>query len=129
MLKLFNNNIVRETTHYTVCLQKTKVLFNKGTEVVSNFVSRNVSWEVQKAIAKQTMTTAMIELGMEVVKAASFAGIRTGFSGQVVRWWTSALLLNILGHLRMLTTASYRWSCLLSMERPVVIPSVMRSFV
>ena len=62
---------------------------------VSNFLSRNVSWEVQKAIAIQTMTTAMTELGMGDVKAANFTGILTGFSGQLVRRWASALFITL----------------------------------
>ena len=32
---------------------------------------------------------------MGVVKAANFAGILTGFSGQVVRWWASALFITL----------------------------------
>ena len=55
-----------------------KELFNKGT---GNYVSRNVLWEVQTAI---TMTTAMTELGMDIVQSSDFAGILTGFSSQVV---------------------------------------------
>lgn len=77
-------------------------------DFVSKYVCRNVSWEVQKAIAIQTMTTAMTALGMGVVQAANFAGVLTGFSGQVVRR-ASALfttLINTLGHLKMFMTAS-----------------------
>ena len=56
--------------------------FNKGTEFVGNYVPRNVSWEVQKAIAIQTMNTAMTELVMGIVQSSDFAG---GFSSQIVR--------------------------------------------
>ena len=90
-----------QDTLYTVFTKK-RSLFNQGRESVSKYVSRNVSWEVQKAIAVHAMTTAMTELGMGVVQAASFAGTLTGFSGQVVRQWASTLilspLLNILDH-------------------------------
>ena len=64
---------------------------------MSKYVSRNVSWEVQKAIAIQTMTTAMTELGMGVVQAANFAGTLTGFSGQVV--WLFVTLAQYPGSL------------------------------
>ena len=97
--KIVQHKDDQESTLYGV-FTKSKVLFNHGKEFVSKYVSRNVSWEVQKAIAIQTMTTAMTELGMGVVQAANFAGTLTGFSGQVVRRWASALspLLNIQGH-------------------------------
>ena len=73
-----------------------RVLFNQGKEFVNKYVSRNVSWELQKAIAIQTMTTtAMTELGIGVVQAANFAGILTGFSGQVIRRWASALFVTL----------------------------------
>ena len=61
--------------HCSVCTRNKT--FNQGKEFVSKYVSRNISLEVQKAIAMQTMTTAMTELGMGV-------GTLTGFSGQVV---------------------------------------------
>ena len=80
--------------HYSV-FTKNKILFNQGKEFVTKYVSRNVSWEVQKAIAIQTMTTAMTELGMGVVKAANFADTLTGFSGQVVRRWASAFFVTL----------------------------------
>ena len=81
-------------TLYSV-FTKNKTLFNQGKEFVSKYVSRNISWEVQKAIAIQTMTTAMTELGVGVVQAANFAGTLTGFSGQVVRRWASALFATL----------------------------------
>jgi hypothetical protein len=74
---------------------KNKALFNQGKEFVSKYVSRNISWEVQKATAIQTMTTAMTELGLGVVQAADFAGTLTGFSGQVVRRWASAFFVTL----------------------------------
>ena len=84
----------QEGTLYSV-FTKNKALFNQGKEFVSKYVSRNISWEVQKAIAIQTMTTAMTELRMGVVQAANFAGTLTGFSGQVVRRWASALFVTL----------------------------------
>ena len=48
-----------------------------------------MSWEVQKALAIQIMTSAMTELGKGIVHAAKFAATTTGFS-QVVRRWAYA---------------------------------------
>ena len=78
-----NDNQEGPCTLYSV-FANNKPLFNQGKNLVSKYVARNISWEVQKAIAIQTMTTAMTELGMGVVQAANFAGTLTGFSGQVV---------------------------------------------
>lgn len=55
-------------------------------------MSRNVSWEVQKAIAILTMTSAVTDLRMEVVQAANFAG---NLTGQIVRRWASALFVTL----------------------------------
>ena len=41
------------------------------------------------------MTTAVTELGMGVVQVANFAGIVTGFSGQVVQRWAFALFATL----------------------------------
>ena len=92
--KIVQHKDNQKSTLYSV-FTKNKALFNQGKEFVSKYVSRNVSWEVQKAIAIQTMTTAMTELGMGVVQAANFAGILTGYSGQVVRRWASALFATL----------------------------------
>ena len=92
--KIVQHKDNQKSTLYSV-FTKNKALFNQGKEFVSKYVSRNVSWEVQKAIAIQTMNTAMTELGMRVVQAANFAGILTGFSGQVVRRWASALFATL----------------------------------
>ena len=62
---------------------KDRELFDKGQEYISNFVSKNVSWEVQKALAIQIMTSAMTELGKGIVDAAKFAATTTGFSQEV----------------------------------------------
>ena len=69
---------------------KDRELFDKGQEYISNFVSKNVSWEVQKALAIQIMTSAMTELGKGIVDAAKFAATTTGFSQEVVRRWAYA---------------------------------------
>ena len=66
---------------------KDRELFDKGQEYICNFVSKNVSWEVQKALAIQIMTSAMTELGKGIVDAAKFAAATTGFSQEVVRRW------------------------------------------
>ena len=66
---------------------KDRDLFDKGQEYTCNFVSKNVSWEVQKALAIQIMTSAMTELGKGIVHAAKFAAATTGFSQEVNRRW------------------------------------------
>ena len=66
---------------------KDRELFDKGQEYICNFVSKNVSWEVQKALAIQIMMSAMTELGKGIVDAAKFAAATTGFSQEVVRRW------------------------------------------
>ena len=65
-------------------------LFDQGQEYIGNFVSKNVTWEVQKAIAIHTMTSAMTVLGKGVVEAAKFAAATTGFSQEVIRRWACA---------------------------------------
>ena len=65
---------------------KDRELFDKGQEYICNFVSKNVSWEVQKALAIQIMTSAMTELVRGIVDAAKFAAATTGFSQEVCRW-------------------------------------------
>ena len=49
-----------------------------------------MSWEVQKALAIQIMSSAMTELGKGIVDAAKFAAATTGFSQEVVRRWACA---------------------------------------
>ena len=66
---------------------KDRELFDKGQDYISNFVSKNVSWEVQKALAIQIMTSAMTELNKGIIDAAKFAAATTGFSQEVVRRW------------------------------------------
>ena len=62
-------------------------LFDKGQERINRFVSKNVSWEIQKAMPIQMMTAAMSELGKGIVEAAKFAAPVTGFSHEVVHRW------------------------------------------
>ena len=57
--------------------KKDRELFDKGQEYISNFVSKNASWEVQKALAIQIMASAMTELGKGIVDAAKFAATTT----------------------------------------------------
>ena len=52
-------------------------------------MSKNVSWEVQKALAIQIMTSAMTELGKGIVDAAKFTTTTTGFSQEVVHCFES----------------------------------------
>ena len=46
-----------------------------------------MSWEVQKAVVIQIMTSAITELGKGIVDVAQFAAAATGFSQEVVRRW------------------------------------------
>ena len=69
------------------CTLYDRELFGKGQEYICNFVSKNVAWEVQKAVAIQIMTSAMTELGKGFVDAAQFATATTGFFQEVVRRW------------------------------------------
>ena len=77
------------STLYSI-FTRDRELFDKGKEYIGNFVSKNVSWEVQKALAIQIMSSAMTELGKGIVDAAKFAAATTGFSQEVVRRWAYA---------------------------------------
>ena len=66
--------------------KRERAFFDKGQEYICNFVSKNVSWEVQKVVAIQIMTSAMTELGQGIVDATKFAAATTGFSQEVRRW-------------------------------------------
>ena len=70
-------------------------LFNKGQQLINNYVSKNVSFEIQKALSIQLMTTAMTELEKGIVEASKFAATVTGFSSEVVRRWTFAYFSNL----------------------------------
>ena len=72
-----------------------KELFTKGQQCINNYVARNVSWEIQKALAIQMMTAAMTELDKGIVEASKFAAAVTGFSHQVVRRWAFAYFSNL----------------------------------
>ena len=71
---------------HTIIHTKDRELFDKGQEYICNFVSKNVSWEVQKALAIQIMTSAMTELGKGIIDAAKFATATTSYSQVVCRW-------------------------------------------
>ena len=57
-----------------------KELFMKGQQCIN---AKNVSWEIQKAMAIQMMTAAMTELDIGIVEASKFAAAVTGFSCEV----------------------------------------------
>ena len=59
-------------------------------------MSKNVSWEVQKALAIQIMTSAMTELGKGIVDAAKFAAATTDFSQEVTCRWAYAYFTVLL---------------------------------
>ena len=68
-------------------IQKIESFLTKGRSTYATLYLKNVSWEVQKAVAIQIMTSAMTELGKGIVDAAQFAAAATGFSQEVVRRW------------------------------------------
>lgn len=113
---------------------KNKALFNQGSEFVSKYVTRNVSWEIQKAIAIQSTTTAMTELGMGVVQAALLA-LSLDFEAKSFDaglQHSLSLLLSIQGQQMILMIASLSRNCLLNMIIPVAIQRLsfmMKSFV
>ena len=82
----------------TLCT-KDRELFDKGQQYICNFVSKNVSWEVQKAVAIQIMTSAMTEPGKGIVDAAQFATATTGFSQEVVHRWAFSYFTEYPGSL------------------------------
>lgn len=75
--------------HYIIYLNNTEV-FNKGQEIIKDFVRRNVSWEIQKAIAIQIMAEAMTQLNKGILEAANFAASANGFSQEIVHRWAFA---------------------------------------
>ena len=66
--------------HTIIYYTKDRELFDNGQEYICNFVSKNVSWEVQKALAIQTMTSVMTELRKGIVDAAKFDAATNSYS-------------------------------------------------
>ena len=86
---------------------------------------------VQKAIAIQSMTSAMTELGVGVVQAAYFACTLTTKLFDTGLQHSLSRLLSIQGQ-EMILIASLTRNCLLNMVRPVAIQQLsfmMKSFV
>ena len=52
-----------------------KELFMKRLQCMKDFIAKNVSWEIQKAMAIQMMTAAMTELDIGIVVCCSCNGI------------------------------------------------------
>ena len=61
------------------------VLKRTGFLPVNNSIARNVSWKIQKAMAIQMMTAAMMELGRGIIEVSKFAAAVTGFYHIVVQ--------------------------------------------
>ena len=74
---------------------KQRELFDKGQEYINDFVSKNVSWELQKSIAIQIMTSAITTLNKGIVDAAKFAATTTGLSHEVIPRWAFGYLTGI----------------------------------
>jgi hypothetical protein len=86
-----------------------KELFTKGQQCISDFIARNVSWEIQKVMAIQMMTAAMTELGKGIVKASKFAAAVIGFSHEVVRRWAFAYFGNLSEYSGSLDNIDYHY--------------------
>ena len=84
-------------------------------------MSKSVSWEVQKAIAIQTMTEAMTELDMGIIEAAKFAASATGFSHEVVRRWAFAFFCTLSLYPGSLEDNGLAWSFHLTMANHAIM--------
>ena len=73
-------------------LMHDKAMIGSMTENLLAYTQRNVSFEIQKAIAITIMTTAIAKLGCSVVDAASRAADCMGFSTERVRKWACAFI-------------------------------------
>ena len=94
--KLRHRNRASTTTrepHITLTqLMHNKAMISSITETLLTYIQRNVSFEIQKAIAIAVMTTAIGKWGCSVVDAASHAADCTGFSTERVRKWAFAFV-------------------------------------
>lgn len=59
--------------------------FDKGQAYRCKFLSKNVSWEVHKALAIHIITSSMTVLGKRILDGAQFAAATIGFSQEVIR--------------------------------------------
>ena len=55
-------------------------LFDKGRECVAGYIDRNITFEINKAIAINVMTSAMANLNYGIVQAAELAAHVSGYS-------------------------------------------------
>ena len=69
-----------------------RAMMNSITENMLAYMQRNVSLEMQKAIAITIMVTAMAKWGCSVVEAASHAADCTDFSKERMRKWAFAYI-------------------------------------
>ena len=80
------SNTVNFTDTLCGIVKNNPELFNSGRACISGYISKNVTTEMDKAIAINVMATA-IDLSMNIVEAAEFAGQMCGHSGQTVHRW------------------------------------------
>ena len=61
--------------------------YNKGTECIEEYIDRNGSFEIIKAIAIEVMLTAKSKWDKGIVEASELASDVTGYSSETIRRW------------------------------------------
>ena len=76
-------------------LPKIKVLPRDKHDYIAGFIQRNVSYEVQKALAIHILLVAVHKWGYTVLEAASDC---SGFNPRVIHHWASACVDDVLSN-------------------------------
>ena len=95
--KLRQGQTVSVAEHESVHLHKLvhdKSLLGTVHSSLAGFIQRNVSFEVQKAIAINMMVTALLEWNCTILQAAQHAADCCGFNPATVRLWVSLHLFS-----------------------------------
>lgn len=74
-----------------------KQTFDNGFQCISNFIERNASIEMHKAIAIQVLSTAIVCWGSNILTAAKFASDVTGVSAYTVNKWAAEFYTSLVG--------------------------------
>ena len=93
--KLRQGQTVRVAEHESVHLHNLvhdKSLLGTVYSSLAGFIQRNVSFEVQKAIAINMMVTALVDWNCTILQAAQHAADCCGFNTETVRLWATALI-------------------------------------
>lgn len=77
-------------------LNKHNPAFEFGKERIDNYIERNITTEMQKAIAIQLFSTATKCWGKGILEAASLAADVTGVSAFTIRKWASEYYLSLV---------------------------------